>query len=312
MNKITAAFLSLTSIIFFCGFPESHSQTVLPNASFEDWTTISNYTNPTGWDTPNQELMAIPFFGFSVVTKSTDHYGTGSFSAKLETKHLNFPPTDIPGFMTCGNITVDITLGTYVITGGVPVYDKPTHLKGFYKFQPKGGDSCAIGIVMTKSTGGVSDTAAYGGFSTKDTVPDWTPFSAWIEYVIPDQPDTMNVMVISSALEIPTPGTVLFVDELELDYSTLVNPNDPSAGIEIYQDRETSRILLFFDFTEGQQTMVNLYNMVGKKTASAVPGKITKSTEIINYQNFDSGIYILEIIHNGQRYVKKFYLNPRS
>lgn len=68
-----------------------YAQSVIPNSGFETWTSTGNYSNPTDWDTPNEELMSIPFFGFSVVTKSTDHHGTGSYSAKLETKHLSFP-----------------------------------------------------------------------------------------------------------------------------------------------------------------------------------------------------------------------------
>ena len=57
-------------------------QTVIPNPGFENWTNFGNYSDPTGWDTPNAELMSIPFFGITVVSKSTDHHGAGSFSTK--------------------------------------------------------------------------------------------------------------------------------------------------------------------------------------------------------------------------------------
>ena len=149
------------SIVFCCFLATAtilQGQTVIPNASFENWTTVGNYTDPTGWDTPNQELMSIPFFGISGVTKSTDQHGTGSFSAKLETKHLTLPPLDVPGFMTCGKLVIDINAGSFILSGGVPVVDVPTHLKGYYKYFPKGGDSCVIGIGLTKTTA-VSPTA---------------------------------------------------------------------------------------------------------------------------------------------------------
>jgi hypothetical protein len=299
-------------VILFClflivtGMP---GQTVIPNAGFENWTQFSNYSNPTGWDTPNEELMSIPFFGFQVVTKSTDHQGSGSFSVKLETKHLAFPSMDIPGFMTCGNITVNITSGTFVLSGGVPVVDIPTHLKGFYKYSPKGGDTCVIGIGLTKTTGGVQDTVGLGYFSTKDTVTDWTPFSAWINYVSSDQPDTMNIIAMSTAQEVMTPGTVLYVDNLYLDYTVRINENDPAASIQVYNDRETSRLMVFFDFPKSESTCLKLINMRGQCLYSAYAGSVGKDRRVIPYENMYRGIYVLEVLHGNKVFTKKIFLN---
>ncbi|MEI6684024.1 MAG: hypothetical protein WCO44_15440 [Bacteroidota bacterium] len=287
------------------------AQTVIPNPSFETWTTGS-YSDPTGWDTPNQELMSIPFFGFSVVTKSTDHQGTGSFSAKLETKHLTLPPTDVPGFMTCGKLTVDITNGTYTLSGGVPCVDMPTHLMGFYKFVPKGGDSCVIGIGLTKTTGSAVDTVAYGSFSTKDTVPDWLPFSAWIKYVSTLTADTMNIIAMSTAQQVMTPGTALWVDNLFLDYTLGFQEKDPAAGIRVYNDRETSRLMVFFDFPRLQQTRVRLVSMTGQTVFMDDGGPVDKGRRVIPYGSLTQGIYLLEIEHDGMVFTKKYFLNLKS
>ena len=291
------------------GIPFLMAQTVIPNPSFESWTTTGNYSNPTGWDTPNQELMSIPFFGFSVVTKSTDHQGTGSFSAKLETKHLTLPPMDIPGFMTCGTLTVDITGGTYTLSGGVPCVDLPTHLKGYYKFAPKGGDSCVIGIGLTKTTGSVKDTIAFGSFSTKDTIPDWTPFSAWIDYQSTVAPDTMNIIAMSTAQDVMTPGTILYIDNLFLDYTVGFREDDPAAGIQVYNDRETSRLMIFFDFPKGQHSSIRLVNMTGRQVFGADCGVMCKGQRIIPYGDLNQGVYLLEILHNNKVITKKYFLN---
>ena len=288
----------------------ANSQTVIPNASFENWTTGGNYSDPVGWDTPNQELMAIPFFGFPVCTKSTDHHGTGSFSAKLETKHLTLPPLDIPGFMTCGTLTVDLTAGTFVLSGGVPVVDIPTHLKGYYKYQPKGGDSCVIGIGLTRWENGVQDTIGMGSFSTKDTVPDWTPFSAWIDYVSTLAPDTMNIIAMSTAQEVMTIGTILYVDDLYLDYTVGYNVKDPAAGINVYNDRETGRLMLFFDFPSPQQTSARLVALSGETVASLPSEPVTKSKKTFGYQDMSPGVYLLIVDHGGLHYTRKFFLAP--
>jgi hypothetical protein len=284
-------------------------QTVIPNPGFEDWTSFGNYADPTGWDTPNTELMSIPFFGITVVSKSTDHHGTGSFSAKLETKHLSLPPLDVPGFMTCGKLTIDIASGTFVLSGGVPVVDLPTHLKGYYKYIPKGGDSCAIGIGLTKTTGSVKDTIGLGSFSTKDTVSDWTPFSAWIDYISTVPPDTMNIIAISTAQEVMTIGTTLYVDDLYLDYTVGFDRKDPAEGINVYNDRETKRLMIFFDFEKQQTTRIRLFNMSGQEVSGTGTRQIKKDRKVIGYEEMRRGIYILEILHDNKVFTKKFFLN---
>jgi hypothetical protein len=307
--KIHQHFTSILILFTFLN-AAGMAQTTIPNAGFEQWINYSNYSNPSGWDTPNEELMAIPFFGFQVVTKSTDHYGPGSFSAKLETKHLVLPPLDIPGFMTCGKLVVDIASGSYTLSGGVPVVDQPTHLKGFFKYLPKGGDSCVIGIGLTKTAAGIQDTVGVGYFSTRDTVNDWTPFSAWIDYYEAIQPDTMNIIAMSTAQEVMTPGTVLYVDGLYLDY-TLATPGlDPAAGISIYHDRETRRILCFFDFPEPRTTTIRLLEMTGRTITRKDAGRVERSREAIGYEGLPQGIVILEIVHDGCRFTKKILLIP--
>jgi hypothetical protein len=300
------------NLFLFCAIFVSailQGQTVIPNAGFENWTSFGNYSNPTGWDTPNEELMSIPFFGLTVVSKSTDHHGSGSFSAKLETKHLTLPPLDVPGFMTCGKIVVDVTAGTFILSGGVPVVDVPTHLKGYYKYLPKGGDSCVIGIGLTKTTGGVQDTVGYGVFSTKDTIADWMPFSAWIDYVSTTLPDSMNIIALSTAQEVMTPGTILFVDDLFLDYTVGVDHKNPNRGISVYNDRETRRLMMFFDFGEPQITRINLFDMTGRMVSALDAGSINKGRQVIPYDALHQGIYILQIIHNNMMFSKKFFLN---
>ncbi len=283
-------------------------QTPIPNGGFENWINHGNYDDPESWDTPNAETAIIPFFGVSVVTKSTDHSG-GTYSARLETKHITLPPIDVPGFMTLGTLSVDLAGGTFVLTGGVPIDDSPTHLQGFYKYAPLGGDSCVIGIGFTKWNGTTRDSIAYAAFSTHSVVSDWTFFSAWVDYDTVVQPDTMNIIAMSTAQEVMTPGTVLYVDDLVLDYTAGVNDQDPKTGIEIYQDKETKRIMMFYDFSKPQYTTSKLYNMTGQVVGQNNTALIRQGRQEINYMNLPQGVYVLEILHHNLKFTKKFILN---
>jgi len=298
-------------ILFFLPFfllRISQAQTV-PNGDFETWTSHSHYDDPQYWDTPNQEVCTILTGYTNVVSKSTDHQ-SGSFSVKLETKNIPFFNVVIPGVITLGTLTIDILNLTYSITGGVPITIPVTHLKGFYKFIPKGGDSCAVGIGLTQWHDGMRDSVGLGYFSTHSTVSTWTPFSAWINIDSLATPDTMNILAISSAMSNPTAGTVLYLDGLYLDYAVGTKDERPSAGIEIYQDRELKELLVFLDFSSDQSTSLKLLNMMGQ-TVVDIPSELRKKEKIsVHYDHLDRGIYILEIIHNNKKFSRKFILNP--
>jgi hypothetical protein len=299
-----------TTILLFCSLLLAGlltAQTVIPNGGFEAWTSYGSYSNPDSWDTPNEELMSIPFFGTATVSKSTDMHG-GAFSAKLESKHITLPPLDAPGFVITATLTLDIASMSFVISGGVPINDQPSHLTGFYKFLPKGGDSCIIGIGLFRTTAGLRDSIAHAEFSTKDTVTDWTPFSAWIAYDTVVNPDTMQVYALSSAQEIMTPGTVLYVDDIALDYITGFNAQDPGAGIRIYHDRESNRLMMFFDFPEYQEVSVHLFNMQGQEVRSLTPEPMQNGRQIIPVNGLPQGVYILEILHGDKKYTRKYFL----
>ncbi|MCX6244014.1 MAG: PCMD domain-containing protein [Bacteroidetes bacterium] len=284
------------------------AQTPVPNGDFETWVTTGSYQNPQYWDSPNAAIaIALPF-GTKVVTKSTDHE-SGSYSARIESKQLTFPSVVVPGALTLGTFTIDIFTQTFSLDGGVPINDVPTHLKGFFKYIPKGGDSCAIGIGLSKWNGISRDSIGVGAFSTHDTVNVWTPFSAWIDYLETVTPDTFNIVAISSADSLPAPGTVLFIDNLYLDYTVGVNENDPAGGIDIYQDRETHEILVYFDFVRPEATTIRLFNMMGQTVASVPAESVQKGRKIIGYQGFSTGVYVLEILHGGKKYCRKFVFN---
>jgi hypothetical protein len=286
------------------------SQTLVPNGDFELWGPVTgNYQDPQYWDTPNPEIANIPFFGITVVSKSTDHE-SGSYSVKLETKHLSVPPLYVPGFITLGNLTLNLAAGTYSITGGAPIADNPTHLKGYFKYFPKGGDSCVVAIGLLKTNGNVRDTIGSGYYSSKDSVPDWTPFSAWIDYTMTGPPDSMNVFALSTAQEVNMHvGTTLYLDNLFLDYTVSTGNHSSQQEIDSYLDRETKRLLVFFNFEEPCLTSVCLFDMMGRKVAESHASMVKNGRQVFSTAALPRGIYVLEVLHSGNKFSRKFFIN---
>ena len=283
-------------------------QTEIPNGDFEVWQNHGRYQDPQFWDSDNKTANAVPFIGKTVVSKDSDH-ASGTYSAKLETKSIPFVPFDVPGILTLGTLSLNIQNGTYSLTGGVPIHDIPTHLRGFYKFMPQGNDSCIIAIGLSRSVKGVRDSLALGYFSAKNAAPGWTPFSALIEYDTAAAPDSFNILIIASAVASPTAGTTLWVDQLSLGYSTGMDSKDPAAGIDIFQDRDNREIGLFFDFPAPQNTFIRIYNMTGQQVAGSPPAMIRKRSVSFDYSGFPDGYYILVIVHNTMRFTRKFIVD---
>lgn len=280
----------------------------VPNNDFESWINYGGYENPEFWDTPNEETTAIPVFGTTVVERSTDCQ-SGLLSARLETKTITLIG-EIPGVVTLGELGINLSTLSYTLEGGIPINDKPHYLRGFYKYLPKGGDSCAIGIGLMHWNGTHRDSVGYGVFSTHAASVDWAPFAAVIEYEGSDLPDTMNILAISSAMDAPTAGTVLFVDGLWLDYAVTVDEDNPGAGIEAYVDRETKRILIFPEFNLTGNLGIMLYDMTGKRIFSESCAVNANDRVVVPYGGCREGIYILEVLNGQKRFTKKIYLVP--
>ncbi len=285
------------------------AQTLIPNGDFESWNSYSGYSNPASWDTPNSALMSIPLFGKAVVFKSTDFHG-GSYSCKLLTQQIAIPGSafNAPGFITLGKLSINITAQTFSVNGGVPINDQPTHLMGYYKFQPVGGDSCTVGIILYKTTAGIRDTIGGGMFSAKVATTDWTHFSAYITYFTPTTPDTMNVVAISSAQTDMHVGTALWVDDLSLDYTVGVGKQDPASGISVYHDKETGRLIVFCEFTKEQIVNARLYDMTGREVYSLNPVAVANGRIVIPCNGFGRGVYVLAVQHDGMTFTKKILL----
>lgn len=208
----------LTITAFF--FSASLLAQDIPNAGMESWENFGNYENPENWDTPNEEIS---FFNVSVVTKESLIVHSGNYAAKLQNEDV-FAIGTIPGFMTLGDFSVDTQTGEFIIEGGVPYTDRPSSLKGYFQYDPQNNEECVIGaFLFRRDEQNNVDTIGAGVFMTGENTGNWTEFSAPITYFSSEQPDTLNIIALTSSTESPTAETKLYVDDLWLE----------SAGQEI-------------------------------------------------------------------------------
>lgn len=272
------------------------AQNQIPNNDFESWTA----GEPTNWDSSNENILGTDFV---TVTRELTNPYSGTSSAKVQTVTQNIlfvGPVTMPGILTLGDVVIDILNQTGTVNGGVPVTGQPKFLRGFYKYQPSGGDSCYIGLGLTKWNGTSRDTLAFGYTPFGGTVANWTEFVIPVEYEIWAEPDSMNIMFVSSNLLFGSPvtGSTLWVDSLWLEYSG-VSVKDLGFDNKLFVSAINDGNTLIVNTKGNISDKIEIYSLNGNLMNSVT----NKSKEItsINIANLTDGIYIVRVSYPDGR-----------
>ena len=206
----------LTVVFFSCNNkPEEITyQQSIPNSDFENWEELSGVWEPSEWNTSNFNLYDI--VSFTTVTKDSENAYSGNFCPRLETKSqlVSGETVKVVGLLTLGIFDINIATKEAVVYGGMPTQSKPVALEGYYKYSAVGIDSCFIDISLFTNQ---QDTVAKGRFSSSSKS-EWTLFNIPLKYKSGNDPDNMNIIILSSDTSIFEAGSTLWVDKLSLKY----------------------------------------------------------------------------------------------
>ena len=220
-------------------------QQPVPNGDFEEWEThILGYEDPIGWTNPNPALAAS--LGILTVYPSDDA-AHGNFSVFLETRDTLV--YIIPGLVTLGEFVINFITATATVEGGIPFTDKPIALKGSYKSYPAEDDFGMVIVQFTKynSSKGIRDTIASGVMTFPNTVDTWTNFSIPIEFNTEDDPDTMNIIAVSSNMASPKADGSMYIDNLVFEYEAGINDMEQLVKANIFPNPANERISISFE-----------------------------------------------------------------
>jgi hypothetical protein len=281
-NIISGVFLMGLSLF---GFTQT-----LPNSEFELWVDYGVFQQPEQWSTPNPFTTILDPTAISV-SKSTDAYA-GDYSAKLETINAFGGSVTIPGVLTLAQINVDFISVSYSISGGFPLKENVSKFSGMYKYQGVAGDSATILIYNFKRDNeGEMDTIGYGAGYLIDAN-SWTPFTVNMQYINSHVPDTFNVIILSSGLNLQA-GSTLLVDNLTIETNTgIIDLDLEQVSVNIYPN-PTSDFVEFEtrDIEQGRQ--IKIYDINGRQI-NISDFNNRKAQIFIN--EFPSGLYTYQII----------------
>ena len=208
--------LLLATILLIISNTYVSGQAGVPNGDFESWPPANN-DNPEFWDSPNALTGGFPFF-LTTVEKTSDSH-TGNWAASLTTGTIL--GETIPGVLSLGTLVIDIEDIENSEFIGLPFSDRPTQLEGYFKYETPGTDFGLIGVLLTKwdEANANQDSVAFALSEFTSQGPDYAHFSATLQYLTIEEPDSMNILILSSASPTLVPGSQLKVDDLMFDYS---------------------------------------------------------------------------------------------
>lgn len=261
----------------------------IPNAGFENWSTVSTYSVPDGWGTLNNT------YSVQTVTKGTPG-SPGASYMKITSKTM--------GATVIGGIAVSGVLDSMTMQpkSGFAFNQRPASLTGKNQFMIYGSSPGSLGVTLTRWDSGTNSrvVVASGNIthSPSAMVMSWGTFTVPLTYLDGNNPDSC-IIVLKASGSNPTNNDYLWVDNLAF-VGTVTGINEKQAainGLSVFPNPVNTDLNVSFTSKESQNTSLELYNVTGAKVYTEKLGNtIGNVSHKIDASGFAKGVYILKVI----------------
>ena len=289
--------LALTPLFYV-----AKGQDTITNPGFERWTNFGSYEDPDTWKTLNPLTSVV---GAVVAYKATGADAhSGSNAIKLVTKTVLGNPT--PSLVTTGTVNVQ----QQSVDGGAPISARPLFFTGWYKYAPQNGDTASFSITLTKWNGTSRDVVGEGGLYVNTAAASYTSFSIPISYALPDVPDTVQIIMVSSSNAAPQLNSILFIDDVDFDFSTGIM-DSKVEGLNLYPNPANGVATLQFNLEGTQGIDITILNAMGQNVKSIYSGKSNGGLNQVQFstQGLPTGIYSVRLNMGTKTYTEKLVVN---
>ncbi len=306
---------TFTLVMLLASFWGLTAQSTIPNSDFELW----SYGKPVGWTVGLHgtltSIINLPVevnFG----TQSSEAHG-GSSAVKLVSSDFTIPYLEynfnLPGILQAGESegfsipledilaiiqAIQDTTGTpgldpdnlaamssllQLLSKGVPCSTVPASVTAWVKYQPQEGDQLMMFAVAKKE--GMPISYNYGVFQT-DNPNSYQKIG--IDFDIPNaECDSIMIIILSSTMM--NSSSVLYVDDIALEYSGIGIPELEDFDGKIYPNPASNQLHI-------QPDNENVYEW----TLTDMSGKIlqtgkTSGKAILDTRSYATGMYLLQI-----------------
>jgi hypothetical protein len=336
--------LLVIALFALAGFTKINAQQIV-NYGFENWATDTfaiasgvygtlpadtvSFSEPVGWTSSNF-LTGLDSLGHALlVTQSSNAYG-GLSAVQLQTDSVHVPPgliTEltalhdstliIPGFVISGIFPLGVSTFTSgsqinpgsVAGGGQPFTKRLASFNGYYNYAPVlntnsgANDTCTMWATLRKGKTIIANAIYKSNVATNG----YASFSANFVYVSCDEPDTLVILLASSAPNVYSfipalggssllqPGSRLLVDSLTYDTlpaSYVFAPFARNDSYTIYGNTTDTLNVLSNDTDCASSLSVTITGAPTHGTAIVLSDNSIQYTPAANYLGFDYIYYV--------------------
>ena len=271
---------------------------VVPNGGFEEWDytdTLIAYPYPLGWIWSNTVSPNCPVFDPSETMEPSTMNSSGCCSVKITTH-----PCKI-GFIHSGDLTL--------LAPRHWAFDctaRPAYLNFQYMFQPEGGDSAFVRILLfnfDSITPGLSfyeriDPVASASGYIAEGAGSFTPFSLPIQYLTEETPSFMHIFFSVSRefgfapYSLTSVGTSLWLDDVHLSGTTGIQEYAPNDILTVFPNPAGDRIW-FKELATNGAVHVRVFDAKG---AQMMDQRITDPAQGLDVKGLRPGVYSIMML----------------
>jgi hypothetical protein len=270
----------------------------IPNYSFENWTTVGTYSNPTNWGTMNNTTTALSVY---TATKGTPGAG-GAAYLKLTSKKV--------GTAVVNGIAVSGVLDSTTMKpkSGFAYNLKPTALVGKWQYMASNAGSITIQLTRWNTTTKMRDVIGSGSQTLSGMAMSWASFSIPITYTGSGSPDSC-IIVLKASGSAPVADDYLWVDNLEFTGATSVAKNEKEVSFTIYPNPGSGLITLDFNTSNAKQTTIQVIDVAGKMVLSENVSLVTgASKQTLDVSSLAKGSYFIRTMDKETVETKKLII----
>ncbi len=293
---MTKSILISTALMFLIMI--SKAQTTIPNAGFENWTSMGTYNNPDGWDQLNGMTSAM-----SVCTCEKGTPGSvGASYLKLTSKTVTGIGV-VPGVAVCGVLDV-VSMQP---KSGFPFTAQPQSLTGKWQHMIFGSSQGFIDVKLTRWDNGSNSrvVVATGHVNLTGMAMSWANFSIPLSYNETNAPDSC-IIAMSASGTAPANNDYLWVDALAFTGSvTGLKQTDAEAKVTVSPNPSSSYLTIDIPSLNNEKVSVKIIDIQGKEVMEVQ--SINNSSKInLDISTLSKGNYVINILTKHGMITSKF------
>jgi hypothetical protein len=263
----------------------------ISNCGLEHWQSFTGYEVPDSFLTIDQVI----FFGQPLVSKTTDAH-SGQYAAIVQNGYVS-----VHGLLSYGRFE---KIGQTNYFYGWPFTTRPDTLRFWYKFIPAGNDTALAAILLSKWNGN-HVVIGSGIMQVFNNTTSYTLAEIPIDYSSNEAPDTIIISFISSFNSNPTSGTMLFIDDISLDYTTGLkeetNNTSETFLLNAYPNPFNPSTKISWQIPVGSWQTLKIYDLLGNEVATLIDEYKSAGKYEVEFnsssgiQDLASGIYFYQL-----------------